>query len=103
MDKRSNRVQRVDVREEEWDRHPFLGEEEKEENREAKRAGCSPWRRVGIVGIAAGIAAGIEADTEASALMGIVASAGIAAGTALAKESSPPSPPQSTEASSEPA
>jgi hypothetical protein len=33
------------VREEVWDRHPFLGEEGEEEDREAKRGGYSPWKK----------------------------------------------------------
>jgi len=97
------------VREAVWDPHRFLGEEGREEDKGGKRVGCSPWRRVGIAGIAVlvdtsaltgivvgtavGIAVGMVAGTVASTLMGI----------ALVKESSPPFPPQSTEASSEPA
>ena len=41
------------MREEGWDRRPFLEEEEKEEDREAKRAGCSPWKRADIVALVA--------------------------------------------------
>jgi hypothetical protein len=51
LDKGSNRVQRVDVREVVWGRCPFLEEEEKEEDREAKKAGCSPWKREDIVAL----------------------------------------------------
>jgi hypothetical protein len=85
LDKRSNRVQRADVQEEEWDRHPFLVEEGGEEDKGGKRAGYSPWRRVGIAGIA------VLADTVAGIAVGIAALAGTAAsaliGIALAKES----------------
>jgi hypothetical protein len=76
------------VREAVWGRYPFLGEEGGEEDKGGKKAGCSPWRRVGIVGLGGiaalgGIAVGIAVleDTEA----GIVASALM--GTALVEES----------------
>ena len=39
------------MREVVWDRCPFLEEEEKEEDREAKKAGCSPWKREDIVAL----------------------------------------------------
>ena len=51
MDKGSNRVQRVDVREVGRDLGSFLGEEEKEEDRGAKRAGCSPWKKADTVAL----------------------------------------------------
>jgi hypothetical protein len=67
LDKGSNRVQRADVREVVWGRCPFLEEEEKEEDREAKRAGCSPWKKADTVALVAldGTSAGTEADNEA--------------------------------------
>ncbi len=83
------------MQEEEWDRHPFLGEEGREEDKGGKRVGCSPWKKVGIAGIAVladtsaltGIVVGIVAGIVAGMVAGTVASAGIAAGIALAKES----------------
>jgi hypothetical protein len=33
------------VREAVWDRHPFLGEEGREEDKGGKRVGCSPWKK----------------------------------------------------------
>jgi hypothetical protein len=68
LDKGSNRVQRADVREVVWGRCPFLEEEEKEEDREAKRAGCSPWKREDIVALVTlvaldGMMADMVADT----------------------------------------
>ena len=50
------------MREEGWDRHPFLGEEEKEEDREAKRAGCSPWKKADIVALV--VLDGMMADMD---------------------------------------
>ena len=75
------------MREEVWGRRRFLGEEGEEEDREAKKAGCSPWRMVGIVALAAGTVAlkGTVAGIAASALAGIEASALM--GIALVKES----------------
>jgi len=71
LDKGSNRVQKVDVREVVWGRRLFLGEEGKEEDREAKRAGCSPWKKEDIVALVAldgtSALADMEADTEAVA------------------------------------
>ena len=54
------------MREGVWGRRPFLGEEEKEEDREAKRAGCSPWKKADTVALVAldGTSAGTEADNE---------------------------------------
>jgi hypothetical protein len=69
------------VREEEWDRHPFLGEEGREEDKGGKRVGCSPWRMT-LVALA------VLADTEAGIVAGIVT--GMVAGTVtalMAKES----------------
>ena len=94
MDKRSNRVQRVVVREAVWDRRPFLGEVGGEEDKGGKRAGYSPWRRVGIVAFASTVAFArtvalggfaVLADTETSALADTEASALM--GIALVKES----------------
>jgi len=59
------------VREVVWGRRLFLGEEGKEEDREAKRAGCSPWKKEDIVALVAldgtSALADMEADTEAVA------------------------------------
>ena len=54
------------MREGVWGRRPFLEEEEKEEDREAKRAGCSPWKKADTVALVAldGTSAGMEADNE---------------------------------------
>lgn len=41
------------MREVVWGRRLFLGEEGKEEDREAKRAGCSPWKKEDIVALVA--------------------------------------------------
>jgi hypothetical protein len=70
------------VREEEWDRHPFLGEEGREEDKGGKRVGCSPWRMT-LVALA------VLADTEAGIAVGMVAGmvAGTAASALVAKES----------------
>jgi hypothetical protein len=83
------------VREVVWDRRPFLVEEGGEEDKGGKRVGYSPWKRVGIVGIA--VLADTEAGTEAGIAAGTVALGGIeadtsalkgiAAGTALVRES----------------
>ena len=65
-----------------WGRHRFLGEEGEEEDREAKKAGCSPWKRADIVALAgtvalddiaalAGTVAGTVADTVAGTVTGI--------------------------------
>ncbi len=56
------------MREVVWGRCPFLEEEEKEEDREAKRAGCSPWKREDIVALVTlvaldGMMADMVADT----------------------------------------
>ena len=66
------------MREAVWGRYPFLGEEGGEEDKGGKRVGCSPWKRVGIVGLADTVALGgiavlenTEAGIAASALMGI--------------------------------
>ncbi len=88
------------MREAVWGRHPFLGEEGREEDKGGKRVGCSPWRMTlaalaALADTVAGIAVGMVAGTVASALACIV--------VLVAKESSPLFPPQSTEASSEPA
>ena len=62
------------MREEGWDRHPFLEEEEKEEDREAKRAGCSPWKKADIVGLVALVALdGTSALADMGADMEVVA------------------------------
>ena len=69
------------MQEEEWDRHPFLGEEGREEDKGGKRVGCSPWRMT-LVALA------VLADTEAGIVAGIVT--GMVAGTVtalMAKES----------------
>jgi hypothetical protein len=64
LDKGSNRVQKVDVREVVWGRRLFLGEEGKEEDREAKRAGCSPWKKADIVALVALDGTSALADME---------------------------------------
>ena len=55
------------MREGERDLGSFLGEEGKEEDRGAKRAGCSPWKKVALVGTVGTVASaltGTEADKE---------------------------------------
>jgi hypothetical protein len=78
LDKGSNRVQRADVREGVWGRHPFLEEEEKEEDREAKRAGCSPWKKADTVALVA--LDGMMADMVAVDDMVAVADTEVVAG-----------------------
>lgn len=53
------------MREVVWGRRLFLGEEGKEEDREAKRAGCSPWKKADIVALDGTSAlADMEVDME---------------------------------------
>jgi hypothetical protein len=64
------------VREVVWDRCRFLGEEGREEDKDVKRAGCSPWKRVGIAALG-----GIAALDDMVA--GTVALAGTVVGTVV--------------------